>query len=150
MRLAHVVRPVLPPYRGNGEHTDEDAGTAATPAITAAIVAAGTGTGTGAGTASRTTSSPTSAATAVTAVVGLDANVSMCVVDGREEVCGGWLSAAVPGGLLLAVREPLQTGVTLVAGRHGAAQREALPLHHVRRLVVGRLELLKRIQQGPA
>ncbi len=146
MRLAHVVRPVLPSYRGNGEHTDEDAGTAATPAITAAIVAAGTGTaGTGAGTAS-ITSSPT----AVTAVVGLDANVSMCVVDGREEVCGGWLRAAVPGGLLLAVREPLQTGVAFVAGRHGAAQREALPLHHVRRLVVGRLELLKRIQQGPA
>ena len=144
MRLAHVVRPVLPPYRGNGEHTDEDAGTAATPAITAAIVAAGTGTGAG----TRTTSSRTP--TAVTAIVGLDANVSMCVVDGREEVCWGWLSAAVPGGLLLAVREPLQTGVTFVAGRHGAAQREALPLHHVCRLVVGRLELLKRIQQGPA
>lgn len=88
---------------------------------------------------------------ATVALVRLDANALVCVVDGSEQVGGRRVLG--PRGRVhfrLVVDVPLQASVALVARGEGTAQREALTVDDVRRLVVRRLELLKGEQDWPA
>lgn len=88
---------------------------------------------------------------ATVALIRLNANALVCVVDGSEQMCGGRVLGPGRGvHFRLVVNVPLDAGVTLVARGEGTAQREALAVDDVRRLVVRRLELLKGKQDWPA
>lgn len=89
--------------------------------------------------------------TATVALIRLDANALVCVIDGSEQMGGRWVLGPGRGvHFRLVVDVPLKAGVTLVARGEGTAQRKALPVDDVRRLVVCRLELLKGEQDWPA